>query len=173
MNPKVQEEILLSWGNPHQVLAARAAKNPSARQQNVNVGLLEEAVGRVVGVQHLSAPIEKSQARRMTSQQSEVAQKLHVSETGKDVIMSQSTDLNNDLQPPRKPLGEIGNVQMNPSPIKHVQKTRKQKSALQFDTTAQSCSLPENAEGPRKMDKVSLADIPLKLTRGAKRSAAS
>uniref|UniRef100_A0A6N2MUV0 Tesmin/TSO1-like CXC domain-containing protein n=1 Tax=Salix viminalis TaxID=40686 RepID=A0A6N2MUV0_SALVM len=107
------------------------------------------------------------------SQQSEVAQKLHVSETGKDVIMSQSTDLNNDLQPPRKPLGEIGNVQMNPSPIKHVQKTRKQKSALQFDTTAQSCSLPENAEGPRKMDKVSLADIPLKLTRGAKRSAAS
>jgi hypothetical protein len=61
---------------------------------------------------------------------------------------------------------------MNSSPIKPVKKTRKQKSALQLDTTSQSCSLPENAEGPRKMEKVALADIPLKLTRGAKRSAA-
>jgi hypothetical protein len=52
MNRKVQEEILRSWGNLHQVFAARAARNPSARQQNVNVGLLEEAVGHVVGVQH-------------------------------------------------------------------------------------------------------------------------
>ncbi|KAF9687391.1 hypothetical protein SADUNF_Sadunf02G0088700 [Salix dunnii] len=131
--------------------------------------------GTSCGCAALKCTNRKVSSKADDSQQSEVAQKLHVSrssETGKDVIMSQSTDLNNDLQPPRKPLGEIGNVKMNSSPVKHVQKTRKQKSALQFDTIAQSCSLPENAEGLRKMDEVALADIPLKLTRGAKRSAA-
>ncbi|KAJ6709591.1 KINESIN KIF4-LIKE PROTEIN putative-RELATED [Salix koriyanagi] len=176
-NPQVVVvQSSFSVGSSIELLGTDTYESEGSGGNTVVMGKSESAVGRVVGVQHLSAPIEKSQARRMTPSNQRVAQKLHVSrspETGKDVIMSQSTDLNNDLQPPRKPLGEIGNVQMNPSPIKHVQKTRKQKSALQFDTTAQSCSLPENAEGPRKMDKVSLADIPLKLTRGAKRSAAS
>ncbi|CAK7347262.1 unnamed protein product [Dovyalis caffra] len=49
------------------------------------------------------------------SPQAEVAQKLHgssSSETGNDAIMSQSTELNNYLQPLRKPLSEIGNMQM-------------------------------------------------------------
>ncbi|XP_011016938.1 PREDICTED: chromosome-associated kinesin KIF4 [Populus euphratica] len=131
--------------------------------------------GACCGCAALKCTNRKVSSKADDSQQSEVAQKLHVSsssETGKDVIMSQSADLNNDLQPLRKPLHEIGNAQMNSSPIKPVKKTRKQKSALQLDTTSQSCSLPENAEGPRKMEKVALADIPLKLTRGAKRSVA-
>lgn len=131
--------------------------------------------GTSCGCAALKCTNRKVSSKADDSQQSEVAQKLPVSsssETGKDVIMSQSTDLNNDLQPVRKPLHEIGNARMNSSPIKPVKKTRKQKSALQLDTTSQSCSLPENAEGPRKMEKVALADIPLKLTRGAKRSAA-
>lgn len=131
--------------------------------------------GTSCGCAALKCTNRKVSSKADDSQQSEVAQKLPVSsssETGKDNIMSQSTDLNNDLQPVRKPLHEIGNSRMNSSPIKPVKKTRKQKSALQLDTTSQSCSLPENAEGPRKMEKVALADIPLKLTRGAKRSAA-
>lgn len=131
--------------------------------------------GTSCGCAALKCTNRKVSSKADDSQQSEVAQKLPVSsssETGKDNIMSQSTDLNNDLQPVRKPLHEIGNARMNSSPIKPVKKTRKQKSALQLDTTSQSCSLPENAEGPRKMEKVALADIPLKLTRGAKRSAA-
>lgn len=131
--------------------------------------------GTSCGCAALKCTNRKVSSKADDSQQSEVAQKLPVSsssETGKDNIMSQSTDLNNDLQPVRKPLHEIGNSRMNSSPIKPVKKTRKQKSALQLDTTSQSCSLPENAEGPRKMEKAALADIPLKLTRGAKRSAA-
>jgi len=71
--------------------------------------------GTCCGCAALKCTNRKVSIKADDSQQSEVAQKLHVSsssETGKDVIMSQSTDLNNDLQPLRKPLHEIGNARV-------------------------------------------------------------
>ncbi|KDP41482.1 hypothetical protein JCGZ_15889 [Jatropha curcas] len=110
------------------------------------------------------------------SPQQEVSQdSVHCSgssETEKGVVISLLAATNNNCAPRRKPLHEIGNTQVNSSPIKPRQKMAGQKTATLVDFVDQSLSGPENIEGPKNAETTVVLDKPKRLTR-TKRSAVS
>ncbi|XP_050213433.1 kinesin-like protein KIN-4C [Mercurialis annua] len=112
----------------------------------------------------------KCKNRKDDSLQQEVAidtaQSLGNTETEKGIAVPQASDMDNDNLPRRKPLSEIGNAVVNPSPKKPGKKTRGRKQVSQLDMAESSSLIPETAERTN----MAVTVKPTRLTR-AKRSA--
>ncbi|KAJ8773318.1 hypothetical protein K2173_028495 [Erythroxylum novogranatense] len=87
-------------------------------------------------------------------------------EMEKTALVSQDPDLDKDSGAGRKPLREIGGTLMNKSSAQSDQEIRVQKPVVQLDNAADSYLQTADAVDSMKVEKVIVAEVPKRLTRG-------